>query len=116
MSWHDAASVNLNDLRSRKILPSCTSSSSSSSNTTSETTNLSSNVEVINIIRTGTIDNRRVEHYLEHVPLPPAAYVFSYQQRKQQRLFFEQFLFTPVQQQFYSEVDLYQMKIIAVCK
>ena len=109
MPWHDAASEDLNDFRSRKTL------SSSSSKTTSETTALS-DVEVINIIRMGTIDNERVAHYLEHVPLPPAAYVLSYQQRKQQRLFFEQFLSDQFQQQFYLLVDLYQMKIIAVCK
>ena len=111
MPWHDAVSEDLNDFRSRKTV----SSASASSTTTTETTT-SSNVEVANIIRMGTIDNQRVSQYLEHVPLPPAAYVRSYQQRKQQRLFFEQLLSTPVQQQFYSEVDLYQIKIIAVCE
>ena len=40
--------------------------------------------------------------------------MFSYRQRQKQRLFFERFLSTPIQQQPYSVVDLYQMKIIAV--
>ena len=64
----------------------------------------------------GTIENERVARYREHVPLPPAAYMFSYQQRQKQRLFFEHFLYTPLQQQPYSVVNLCQMKIIAVRK
>ena len=64
----------------------------------------------------GTTESQRVAHYLQHVPLPPAAYMFSYGQQQKQRLFFEQFLSTPLQQQLYSVMDLYQMKIIAVRK
>lgn len=108
MSWHDAADDDLNHFRSRRAL------TSSSSNKTGATT--VSDVEASNFIAMGAIDNERVASYLEHVPLSPAAYKFSYQQRKKQRLFFEQFLATPLQQQPYSVVDLYQMKIIAVRK
>ena len=116
MCWHEAASVDLKDLQSQKLLSPPLFSGTTSTTATSEATTTASNVEELNIIRTDIIDNRRVGHYLEHVPLPPGVYVFSYQQRKQQRSFFEQLLSTSVQQQFYSEVDLYQMKIIAVCK
>lgn len=54
--------------------------------------------------------------YIEHMPLPSAAYGFSYQHRQKQRLFLEQYLSTPLQQQPYSVVDLHEMKIIAVRK
>ena len=64
----------------------------------------------------GTNENQRLVRYLEHVPLTPAASMFSYEQRQKQRLFFEQFLSTPIQQQPYSVVDLYRMKIIVVRK
>ena len=118
LSWHDAVSEDLNHFRLRKTLSS--SSSNKTSTTTTTTTAVAaattSNLEQNNLVAMGTVDNRRVAHYLEHVPLPPAAYVFSYQKRKQQRLFFEQFLSMPVQHQSYSVVDLYQMKVIAVCK
>jgi len=73
--------------------------------------------EPANVIMMGAIDNRRVAHYLDHVPLPPAAYAFSYQQRQQQqRFFFEQFLSSSLQQLPYSSLDLYKVAIIAVCK
>ena len=110
MSWHDAADEDLNHLRSRRTF----SSSSSSSNKTPATT--ASDLEQNNIVAMGTSESQRVAHYLEHVPLPPAAYMFSYRQRQKQRLFFEQFLSTPLQKQLYSLVDLYQMKIIAIRK
>ena len=48
--------------------------------------------EMTNIIRIGALDNRRVSHYMDYVPLPPAVYAFSYQQRQKQRVFFEHFL------------------------
>ena len=110
MSWHDAADEDLNHLRSRRTF----SSSSLSSNKTTGTT--ASDLEQSNIVAMGTSESQRVAHYLEHVPLPPAAYMFSYGQRQKQRLFFEQFLATPLQRQLYSMIDLYQMKIIAVRK
>ncbi len=72
--------------------------------------------ELVNIIAMGAIDNERVARYLEHVPIPPAVYSFSYRQRQQQRSFFEQFLSSPIQQLPYSPLDLYQMAIIAVRK
>ena len=107
MSWHDAADEDLTHLRSRRTF-------SSSSNKTSATA--ASDLEQSNIVAMGTSESQRVAHYLEHVPLPPAAYMFSYQQRQKQRLFFEQFLSTPLQRPLYSVIDLYCMKIIAVRK
>ena len=111
IGWHDAADEDLNHFRSRRTL-SCSSSSSSSSKTPAT----ASNHELSNTIAMDAIDNQRLARYLEPVPLPPAAYMFPYRQRQKQRSFFEQFLSTPLQQQPYSVVDLYQMKIIAVRK
>ena len=110
MPWYDAADEDLINLQSRRTR----SSSLSASNKTSTTA--ASDRELISILAMGTIENERVALYREHVPLPPAAHMFSYQQRQKQRLFFEQFLSTPLQQQPYSVVDLCQMKIIAVRK
>ena len=110
MSWHDAVDEDLNHLRSRRTF----SSSSSSPNKPPATT--ASDLEQSNIVAMGTSESQRVAHYLQHVPLPPAAYMFSYRQRQKQRLFFEQFLSTPLQKQPYSLMDLYCMKIIAVRK
>ena len=109
MSWYDAADEDLINLQSRR-----TRSSSSSSNKTPTTA--ASDRDLISILAMGTIENERVALYREHVPLPHAAYMFSYQQRQKQRLFFEQFLSTPLRQQPYSVVDLCQMKIIAIRK
>ena len=72
--------------------------------------------ELATIIAMGAIDNYRVSCYLDHVPIPPAAYAFSYQQREKQRLFFEQFLSSSIQHPRYSTLDLYKMAIIAVLK
>ena len=72
--------------------------------------------EMTNIIRIGALDNRRVSHYMDYVPLPPAVYAFSYRQRQKQRVFFEHFLSLHGQQRPYSTADLYQYAIIAVCK
>ncbi len=99
--WHEAQTENITFLQER-------SSSSSSSNTT--------HPEVLDTITMGALGNHGAAHYLEHVPLPPAIYAFSYQQRQKQRLFFEQFLSSSIQQLPYSALDLYQMAIIAVRK
>ena len=48
--------------------------------------------EVTRLVRLGVIDDQRVADYLAHVPVPPTAYVFSYQQRQQQRFFFKEWL------------------------
>ena len=111
MSWYDAADEDLINLQSRR-----TRSSASSSYASNKTSTAAADRELSSILAMATIENERVALYREHVPLPPAAYMFSYQQRQKQRLFFEQFLSTPVQQQPYSVVDLCQMKIIAVRK
>jgi hypothetical protein len=72
--------------------------------------------ELTNALTMSANVDRRVASYLANVPLPPAAYAFTYQQRQQQRSFFQQFLGSPFQQLPYSTLDLYQMAIIAVCK
>ena len=110
MPWYDAADEDLINLQSRRTR------SSASSTASNKTSTAASDRELSSILAMSAIENERVALYREHVPLPPATYMFSHQQRQKQRLFFEQFLSTPVQQQPYSTVDLYQMKIIAVRK
>jgi hypothetical protein len=100
--WHDAQAENIAGFRERN-----SSSSSSSFNT---------DPEMDNAIAMGTIGNRKVARCLNHVPLPPAAYAFSYEQRPKQCLFFEEFLASPVDQLPYSAIDLYKMAIIVVRK
>ena len=73
-------------------------------------------IEATNIIAIGTFGNSRVTRCLNNIPLTPAGYAFSYEQRNKQRLFFEQFLLSPVDQLPYSQMDLYKMTIIAVRK
>ena len=94
LRWHDAEYENLLSMR--------------------EASNV--DPEMTNIIRIDALGNRRVSHYMNCVPLPPAVYAFSYRQRQKQRVFFEHFLSLHGQQRPYSTVDLYQYAIIAVCK
>ena len=79
---------------------------------------LSSNVDPVlsNVIPLGPIKDRKVANCLNRVPITPTAYAFSYRQREKQRLFFEQFLSSDVDQLPYVALDLYQMAIIAVRK
>jgi len=72
--------------------------------------------ELTNMILMGVIDNHKVADCLDHVPLTPAAYAFSYEQRQKQRSFFEQFLSSPIFELPYVELDLYKVAIIAVRK
>ena len=72
--------------------------------------------EMDNVVAMGAIGNHRVAHCLEHVPLTPAPYAFSYEQRQKQRSFFEEFLSSPVDQLPYFAIDLFKMSIIAVRK
>ncbi|CAF1623646.1 unnamed protein product [Rotaria sp. Silwood1] len=58
--------------------------------------------------------NHRVDHYLQHVPLEPNGYVFSYRQVQKQRLFFQHFVCSAIQHLPYHAIDLYKMAIIAV--
>ena len=97
--WHDAQAENIAYLQER---------SSSSSKIV--------DLDLANIIAIATIGNHRVTDCLDRVPLAPARYTFSYEQRQQQRLFFERFLPLPVDQLPYSPVDLYKVAIIAVRK
>ncbi|CAF4318006.1 unnamed protein product, partial [Rotaria sordida] len=80
--------------------------------TTTTTTNAEVNAVLDMIHRMHS--NYKVASCLQQVPLAPAKYVFSYNQREEQRLFFEQFLASDVDQRPYSIVDLYQVAIIAV--
>ncbi|CAF1636162.1 unnamed protein product [Rotaria sp. Silwood1] len=66
------------------------------------------------VMATTAIDNRRVAFYLDNVPLPPAAYAFSYPQIQKQRSFFEQFVAYSIHQRPYIDLDLYKVAIIAV--
>ena len=72
--------------------------------------------EMDNVVAMGVIGNHRVAHCLDHVPAAPAAYKFSYEQRRKQYSFFEAFLSSNIDQMPYSAIDLYKMAIIAVRK
>ena len=78
--------------------------------------NFGTDLELTNMLATTAVDNHRVADYLDHVPIPPAPYSFSYLQRKSQRSFFEHFLSCSIQQLPYWEIDLYKFAVIAVCK
>ncbi|CAF4145813.1 unnamed protein product [Rotaria sordida] len=92
--------------------PCSTSSNEAAAAATTTTTNVEVNVVLDMVHRMH--GNRKVASCLQQVPLAPAKYVFSYDQREQQRLFFEQFLASDVDQRPYSVVDLYHVAIIAV--
>jgi hypothetical protein len=70
--------------------------------------------EVTRLVRLGVIEDQRVADCLDRVPLPPAAYVFSFQQRQQQRFFFKEWLSRTDPQRPYTSLDLYTFNIIAV--
>lgn len=72
--------------------------------------------EVLDIMATASVDNPRIARYLDRVPLPPAAYAFSYRQRQEQRLFFERFMLSNIDELPYHAVDLYKIAIIALRK
>lgn len=64
-----------------------------------------------------TVADSRVQRCLDRVPLPPAAYVFSYRQLQQQRLFYKKFTLSNNNNQVpYVPIDLYKAAIIAVRK
>lgn len=73
-------------------------------------------LELSSIIAVAAIGNHRVTRCLDHVPLPPAAYAFSDEQRKQQRSYFEAFLNSDIDQAPYSSLDMFKVAVIAVCK
>ena len=97
--WHDAQAENIAYLQERSF-----------SSTSSKIVDL----DVTNVIAIATNSNHQVTDSLNRVPLAPARYTFSYEQRQQQRLFFEQFLPLPIDQLPYSPVDLHKVAIIAV--
>ncbi|CAF4797365.1 unnamed protein product [Rotaria sp. Silwood2] len=70
--------------------------------------------EVVSVMATTATDNHRIAQYLDNVPLPPTAYVFSYHQVQEQHLFFEHFLSSSVNQLPYVALDLYKMAIVTV--
>ena len=99
--WHDAQVENIAYLQERN-----------SSSTSSKIVDL----DVTNVMTIATIGNHQVTDCLNHVPLTPIRYAFSYQQRQQHCLFFEQFLSLPIDQLPCSPVDLYKVAPIAVRK
>lgn len=68
----------------------------------------------IQLFATTALSNPRLARCLDRVPLPPAAYTFSYQQIQQQRLFFENFLSSSIHVVPYQPLDVYKVAIIAV--
>ena len=72
--------------------------------------------EVDHLIQYGVIENPRVAYYLNRVPLPPSAYVFSYRQRQQQRFFFRNLVTGIYGDSPMVALDLYKISILAVCK
>ncbi|CAF5010673.1 unnamed protein product, partial [Rotaria sp. Silwood1] len=56
------------------------------------------NPDLAYIMATMAITNDRVAQYLNPVPLPPAAYVFSYRQLQRQREFFENIIGSSIHQ------------------
>ena len=68
------------------------------------------------LVQSGVIDDRRLIRYFEHVPLPPVGFMFSYQDRQQQRFFFKHLLSVHHDQMPFIPLDLYKVSIIAVRK
>lgn len=94
LRWYEAEEENLNALRQPSGLTRC----------------------VVNIVRMGANSDQRVKFCLDNVPMPPARAKFSYRQRQQQRVFFENFLPLPSRYRPYSRIDLHQFSIIAARK
>lgn len=62
------------------------------------------------------IANPRVAYYMDRIPIPPVAYTFTPNDRHEQINFFVKMLEAQVLEHVLSDIDLYQYKIIAVCK
>ena len=74
------------------------------------------NTETNSRMTTAYTDHRRLVECLKRIPEPPVPYAFPDEQKQKQRLFFEQFLATPVDQRPYQPVNLFKVAIIAVRK
>ena len=72
--------------------------------------------EVNYLVEQGVIQHRRVASFLRRVPLPPARYIFSYQQRQEQRIFFRNMVSGVYGVVPYTLLNLYQFKTVAVRK
>ena len=72
--------------------------------------------EEVSIVAMGTIDNDRVDNFMEYIPLAQGGYAFSYRQRREQRAFFEKLVAFSTRQLPYDPIDLYQVAIVAVRK
>jgi hypothetical protein len=72
--------------------------------------------EVLDAMESSINNDQTVSYLYNRVPLPPAAYVFSYRQRRRQRLFFEDYLACENHRLPYIAIDLYKVDIVAVCK
>ena len=72
--------------------------------------------EAIQVMELNESGDPRIHRSLRRVPVPPAAYEFSYRQRQQQRVFFEQLVSLSGEQTLVNALDLYKFAIVAVCK
>ena len=72
--------------------------------------------EVDYLVDNGVIECAQLSAYLMRVPLPPARYAFSFQQRQEQRIFFRNMLQGVYGPLPYAPLDLHQFKLIAVRK
>ena len=78
------------------------------------------NSQLMTMMSNSFTDYQEVAGQLDYVPLPPAAYTFSYRQRQNQRQFFERLChstsFLTNNSMPYAPLDLYKVSIIAVLK
>ena len=74
------------------------------------------NSEVNRLVETGVIEHPKIANHLLRVPLPPARYTLTYQQRQEQRIFFRNLRAGVYGTIPYTSLDLHQFKIIAVRK
>ncbi|CAF4594335.1 unnamed protein product [Rotaria sp. Silwood1] len=70
--------------------------------------------ELVCMMAMNAADIDRVATWLSFVPPPPDGYLFSYRQKRKQRIFFEHLACSSIHQLPYQAIDLYQMAIIAV--
>jgi hypothetical protein len=72
--------------------------------------------DVDRLVETGVIEHPRMANYLHRVPLPPARYMFTYQQRQEQRIFFRRLIPRKNDVSPYIPLDMHQYRMIIICK
>lgn len=72
--------------------------------------------ELSYLVERGVVEHPQLAEYLQRVPLPPVQYMFSYQQRQQQRFFFRNLINGVYGTLPYRPLDLYQYKTIVARK